>query len=43
VFRLAGGVGVDGRGVRPDLLGPDRPQTDVDETLQVALTALRGS
>ena len=43
VFRLAGGVGVDDRGVRPDLLGPDRPQTDVDETLQVALTALRGS
>jgi carboxyl-terminal processing protease len=43
VFTLAGGADVDGRGVRPDLLGPDRPQTDVDETLQVALTTLGGS
>jgi carboxyl-terminal processing protease len=42
VFTLAGGADVNGRGVRPDLLGPDRPQTDVDETLQVALTTLGG-
>jgi|tagenome__1003787_1003787.scaffolds.fasta_scaffold20983568_5 carboxyl-terminal processing protease len=43
VFALAGGVQVDGRGVRPGVAAPDRPETDVDETLQAALAKLARS
>ncbi len=40
VFRLAGGVQVNGRGVRPDVDSSDRPTTPADETLEAALATL---
>jgi len=40
VFRLAGGVAVNGRGVRPNVVAADRPSTPSDETLEAALATL---
>ena len=40
VFRLAGGVPVNGRGVAPNVVSADRPTTPADETLEAALAAL---
>jgi carboxyl-terminal processing protease len=40
IFRLAGGVQVNGRGVRPDVVSADRPTTPADETLEAALATL---
>ncbi len=40
VFRLAGGVAVNGRGVAPNVVSADRPTTPADETLEAALATL---
>ena len=40
VFRLAGGVQVNGRGVAPDVVSANRPTTPADETLEAALAKL---
>jgi carboxyl-terminal processing protease len=41
VFRLAGGVPVNGRGVSPEVRAFDLPSTPVDEAMRTALQVLR--